>query len=50
MSRPNTVRHAQAGGNGLGLAICRAIATANGWDIQLGRANRGVLATVTFGP
>jgi signal transduction histidine kinase len=37
-------------GNGLGLAICRAIALANGWELRLEQSDAGVLATVVLGP
>lgn len=33
--RPDSSRHSQTGGNGLGLAICRALCEANGWQITL---------------
>lgn len=33
--RPDASRNSQTGGNGLGLAICRAVAAANGWKLML---------------
>jgi K+-sensing histidine kinase KdpD len=42
-------RSATTGGNGLGLAICGAIAKANQWTLTLDHDGRGVLATVVFG-
>jgi len=33
--RPDTSRNAQTGGNGLGLAICKSLADANGWELEL---------------
>jgi signal transduction histidine kinase len=47
--RPDRARSARTGGNGLGLAICQAIATANGWTITLQQEPRGVRAAATFG-
>jgi signal transduction histidine kinase len=44
--RPDGSRNSQTGGNGLGLAICAAIARANGWDLRLALEDGGVLATV----
>jgi signal transduction histidine kinase len=46
--RPDPARNANTGGNGLGLAICRAIANANGWDLQVTQEPDGVLARVAF--
>ncbi|RYG56871.1 ATP-binding protein, partial [bacterium] len=46
--RPDASRSSETGGNGLGLAICRAVCTANGWKITLANRNQGLLATVTF--
>lgn len=46
--RPDTSRSSQTGGNGLGLAICRSICTANGWNITLKPREKGIVATVTF--
>ena len=47
--RPDTARNARTGGNGLGLAICRAIATANGWTVTLQQEARGVRVAAQFG-
>jgi signal transduction histidine kinase len=47
--RPDTARNTRTGGNGLGLAICRAIATANGWTVRLEQEARGVRAVAIFG-
>jgi signal transduction histidine kinase len=33
--RPDASRSAETGGNGLGLAICKAIADADGWTLRL---------------
>lgn len=46
--RPDEARTSDTGGNGLGLAICRAIATANGWQIALDQTEQGVRVAVTF--
>lgn len=46
--RPDEARASNTGGNGLGLAICRAIAAANGWQIRLEQVESGVLVTVLF--
>lgn len=46
--RPDASRTARTGGNGLGLAICRAIAAANNWDLTLTHEEAGVRATVIF--
>ncbi|RYG72565.1 HAMP domain-containing protein [bacterium] len=46
--RPDASRSSETGGNGLGLAICRAVCTANGWKITLANRDQGLLATVTF--
>ncbi len=46
--RPDEARTSDTGGNGLGLAICRAIATANGWQIALDQSEDGVRVLVTF--
>lgn len=35
-------------GNGLGLAVCRAAAEANGWSVHLARQGSEVVATVRF--
>lgn len=47
--RSDTARSARTGGNGLGLAICQAIAVVNGWTITLQQELRGVRAVTTFG-
>ncbi len=47
--RLDASRNAKTGGNGLGLAICRAIAEANGWKITLSQVSGGVRAVVDFG-
>ena len=41
-------RNSKTGGNGLGLAICKAIADANGWRISLEQIEGGVLVRVIF--
>ncbi|HEX8234795.1 MAG TPA: histidine kinase dimerization/phospho-acceptor domain-containing protein [Abditibacteriaceae bacterium] len=46
--RPDASRNSQTGGNGLGLAICKAICTSNGWDISLHHDVGGVCALVRF--
>jgi signal transduction histidine kinase len=46
--RADASRSSRTGGNGLGLAICRRIATANDWVMQLTNVDGGVLATVLF--
>jgi signal transduction histidine kinase len=48
--RPDEARASDTGGNGLGLAICRAIAAANGWKIALDQVETGVRVTVVFAP
>ncbi|HEY3782717.1 MAG TPA: histidine kinase dimerization/phospho-acceptor domain-containing protein [Fimbriimonadaceae bacterium] len=47
--RPDSARNAKTGGNGLGLAICRAIAQANRWVLVVDEVEGGFLATVKFG-
>lgn len=44
--RPDASRNSRTGGNGLGLAICAAIARANGWELRLRLENGGVLAAL----
>ncbi|HEX2950655.1 MAG TPA: HAMP domain-containing sensor histidine kinase [Armatimonadota bacterium] len=44
--RLDASRNAKTGGNGLGLAICKAIAIANGWQITLDHNGTGVTAIV----
>jgi signal transduction histidine kinase len=46
--RPDTSRTGTTGGNGLGLAICRALADANRWTFQLHREPTGIRTTVIF--
>ncbi len=46
--RPDRSRNSRTGGNGLGLAICRAIANASGWQLMLEQDGGGVTATVVF--
>ena len=41
-------RNSATGGNGLGLAICKAIADSNGWKISLQPSGDGVSATLDF--
>ncbi len=48
--RDDTSRNSKTGGNGLGLAICRAITTANGWEVGLVQRDGMISATVNFGP
>ena len=47
--RMDASRNAKTGGNGLGLAICKAIADANGWEISIAQVPGGVRAAVSFG-
>jgi signal transduction histidine kinase len=47
--RPDASRNSSTGGNGLGLAICRAIALANGWNVRLEQDDTGVSVIATFG-
>lgn len=46
--RPDVSRNSKTGGNGLGLAICRAIANANGWKIDMKPTDDTVAVTVVF--
>jgi signal transduction histidine kinase len=46
--RLDASRNAKTGGNGLGLAICKAITLANGWKIALEHDGQGVRASVDF--
>jgi len=47
--RDDTSRNSKTGGNGLGLAICRAVSTANGWTVSLKQGDGKICATVNFG-
>lgn len=46
--RPDASRNSETGGNGLGLAICKAICENNGWRIVLEQKASGVCVTVQF--
>jgi signal transduction histidine kinase len=46
--RADVSRARETGGNGLGLAICKAIADANGWQLLLNKTAAGVEAEVLF--
>ncbi len=48
--RPDASRNSQTGGNGLGLAICKAVCDANRWAIAVRQTETGVVATVIFEP
>lgn len=48
--RPDASRNSATGGNGLGLAICKAICTSNGWHITLAQEPGGVRVQVRFTP
>ncbi len=48
--RADASRTRETGGNGLGLAICKAIADANGWQLLLNKTALGVEAEVLFSP
>lgn len=48
--RPDTSRTAETGGNGLGLAICKAVAHAGGWCISLAQKAGGIEVQVLFPP
>lgn len=48
--RPDLSRQSATGGNGLGLAICKALAVTNGWRISLQQQASGIEAVVEFGP
>jgi signal transduction histidine kinase len=48
--RPDLSRQSATGGNGLGLAICKALAIANGWRLSLHQEDSGIRAVVEFGP
>lgn len=47
-NRPDPARNARTGGNGLGLAICKAIAHANGWALSVDQVEGGFQAFVEF--
>ncbi len=46
--RPDAARQSGTGGNGLGLAICSAIARSNHWDLALSTEPQGFRVSVTF--
>ena len=46
--RPDASRNLETGGNGLGLAICRALATANRWSFEWRHDTDGIRAIVWF--
>ncbi len=46
--RPDAARHSSTGGNGLGLAICKAIADSNDWKLNLEQRDDGLCARVDF--
>ena len=48
--RDDTSRNSKTGGNGLGLAISRAVCTANGWNVHMVQENGQIRAVVNFGP
>jgi len=41
-------RSAKSGGNGLGLAICRAVVKANRWSLDIDLGDSAIVAVVTF--
>ncbi|HEY3398067.1 MAG TPA: ATP-binding protein [Armatimonadota bacterium] len=45
--RLDASRNARTGGSGLGLSICKALAGANGWNLELSYDRTGVLARLT---
>lgn len=47
--RDDTSRNSKTGGNGLGLAICRAVSSANGWAVRLDQEGGKIRASVNFG-
>lgn len=47
--RDDTSRNSKTGGNGLGLAICRAVCTANGWTVKMVQENGKIRTVVNFG-
>ena len=46
--RPDSSRQSQTGGNGLGLAICKAICDANGWTVAMKPSSGGMTVCVDF--
>ena len=46
--RPDASRNSQTGGNGLGLAICKAICEANNWQLHIKQTPTGVRACIRF--
>lgn len=46
--RLDASRNSQTGGNGLGLAICKAICDVNGWEITLRHSARSIEVRVDF--
>jgi len=46
--RPDPSRNVDSGGNGLGLAICKAIADANHWGLKLEQNEHEVCVTLAF--
>jgi signal transduction histidine kinase len=46
--RPDASRNSQTGGNGLGLAICKAICQTNDWRLSIRQISGGVEARITF--
>ena len=47
---PFSSTRTSGGGNGLGLAVCRAAAKANGWLVSLKRCESEITAVVSFSP
>lgn len=47
--RPDAARSPETGGNGLGLALCKSAADANGWRVSLVQGAETVRVSVTFG-
>jgi signal transduction histidine kinase len=47
--RQQASRSTKSGGNGLGLAICLAVAKTNGWTLELGQIGQFVVADLHFG-
>ena len=46
--RPDASRQSETGGNGLGLAICKALCDVNGWHLSLEQTQEGVWVRVGF--